>query len=103
MKPQALLNRLARLEFCATQQWDGSYQVRINRQISGLPERVAQMIALRLSQAVETIRLEINQEINNDAKAKQTDIFDGVTVVDKSLDTTESPDDISALLPISMR
>ena len=41
MKPDGVVKRLERLSFEALPEWDGTYKIRINRSISGLPAEIA--------------------------------------------------------------
>ena len=62
MTLQGVINRLERLSFEAKQSWDGSYTLRINRMISGLPESVAKNLTRRLNEAITIVRVELKKE-----------------------------------------
>jgi hypothetical protein len=63
MTPNALINRLERLEFTCSECWDGTYQIKINRQISGLPERVARALSDKLTEVCKHIAEECRNEM----------------------------------------
>ena len=63
MKPEAVLSRLEKLAFEAHEAWDGSYCLRINRQISGLPKQLAHDLTSALNEAVTMVRLLLKSQI----------------------------------------
>ena len=74
MTLKSVLNRLSRLAFEAEQSWDESYQLKINRQFSGLPHRLAVELTQALNEAVTRVRLKLKQEIDHDAGQTALDL-----------------------------
>ena len=62
MKPDGVVKRLERLSFEALPEWDGTYKIRINRSISGLPAEIAHGLTVALNLAVTKVRLRIREE-----------------------------------------
>ena len=62
MKPDGVVKRLERLSFEALPEWDGTYKIRINRSISGLPVEIAHGLTDALNLAVTKVRLGIREE-----------------------------------------
>lgn len=63
MTSNALINRLEKLEFTCSECWDGTYQIKINRQISGIPERVAKALSEKLTEVCKHIAEECKNEM----------------------------------------
>jgi hypothetical protein len=89
--PKAVISRLTKLEFACSECWDGSYQLKINRQISGLPERVARALSDKLNEVCQHIATNLRKEMD----VEQINLFGqevscevGAALVDSGTDVT---------------
>jgi hypothetical protein len=75
----AVINRLERMEFVCTEEWGGTYQLKINRQVSGLPERVAKALSEKLTEVCKHIAEECRNELkkNTLGVAEALPLFSG--------------------------
>jgi hypothetical protein len=64
MTLQGVINRLERLSFEATQSWDGSYTLRMNRHISGMSESLAIRLTTEINATIKKIHDDLKKEVD---------------------------------------